>query len=63
MQINQSWGIRLKMRGHKLRSDVNWYGALAQTGVIQGLIVLTNMLLQPVITRNNLSDVMMQVAT
>jgi hypothetical protein len=30
MQINQPKGVKLKMTEHKLRSVVNWHGALKQ---------------------------------
>jgi hypothetical protein len=45
MEINQPKGIQLKMRGHKLRSGVNWHGVLKQkglkqTGIKQDLVVL-----------------------
>jgi hypothetical protein len=33
MQRNQPKGVKLKMRVHKLRSGVNWQGALKQTDV------------------------------
>ena len=34
MQINQPKGIQSKMREDKLRSDVNWRGALKQKGAL-----------------------------
>jgi len=33
------------MRGRKLRIGVNWHGALEQTGVKQGLVVLEALIL------------------
>jgi len=30
-------GVKSKMKGCKLRSDINWQGALKQKGVTQGL--------------------------
>jgi hypothetical protein len=40
MEIDQLKDIKLKMRGHQLRSSVNWQGLLKQKGVKQGLGVL-----------------------
>lgn len=37
---SQQKGIKLKMGGHKLRSEVNWKGSLKQKGVKQGLPIL-----------------------
>jgi len=33
MEINQAKSAKLKMRGHKSRSFVNWQGLLQQKGV------------------------------
>lgn len=33
MQTNQPKGTKPKMREHKLKTGVNWKGALKQTGV------------------------------
>jgi len=33
MEINQAKSVRLKMRGHKSRSCVNWQGLLKQKGM------------------------------
>jgi hypothetical protein len=33
MVINQAKRVKLKMRGHKFRSCVNWQGLLKQKGV------------------------------
>jgi hypothetical protein len=30
-------GVKSKMKGRKLRSDINWQGTLKQKGVTQGL--------------------------
>jgi len=35
MQINQQKGIKPWTREHKLRTDVNWKGALKQNGIKQ----------------------------
>jgi hypothetical protein len=61
------------MRGHKLRSGVNWEGALGQkgikqTGTTQGPGIMRSMLLLlllllPAITQYNSIEVMMQVVT
>ena len=40
MQINQPKGVKPKRRERRLRSGVNWQGALKQKGVKQGLGVL-----------------------
>jgi hypothetical protein len=45
METNQPKSVKLKVRGHKLRSGVNWQGALKQkgikhAGIKQGLGVL-----------------------
>jgi hypothetical protein len=40
MPINQSKGVKPKLREHKLRCDVNWQGALKQKGIKQCLRVL-----------------------
>lgn len=47
MQISQPKGIKPKMREHKLRTGVNWKGALKQkgikqTGIKQGLGVFNS---------------------
>ena len=46
MQVNQSKGVKLKMRESTFRTHINWQGALKQkgvkqTGLKQGLGVLT----------------------
>ena len=33
MQVRKPKCIKVKMRGRKLRNDVNWYGTLKQKGV------------------------------
>lgn len=33
-------GVKMKLRGHKLRSSVYWQGKLKQWGIKQGLPVL-----------------------
>jgi len=48
MQINQTQGIKPKMKEHKFRSGVNWHGVLKQkgikqTGVKQGFDVLQHL--------------------
>jgi hypothetical protein len=40
MEISQPEGVKLKMRGCKLRSSVNWQGVLKQKGPKQGLGML-----------------------
>jgi hypothetical protein len=40
IEFSQSKGIKPKMRERKLRSGVNWQGALKQNGIKQGLGVV-----------------------
>ena len=56
------------MRGHKLRSGINWEGALEQKGIKQmgtkqGRGIVRDVLLLSAITQNNLTDVMIEVVT
>jgi len=56
------------MRGHKLRSGINWEVALEQkgikqTGTKQGPGIVRNVLLLSDIAQNNSIEVMMQVVT
>jgi hypothetical protein len=56
------------MRGHKLRSGVNWEVALKQkgikqTGTKQGPGIVRNVLPLSAITQNNSIEVMIQVVT
>lgn len=50
MQIKQPKNIKLKMRGHILRSGVNWYRTLKQNNLKQGFGVISCTSLLPVKT-------------
>ena len=58
MQVKQPKNIKLKMRGHILRSGVNWYRTLKQNNLKQGFGVISCTSLLPVKT---ISDVFLEL--